>query len=203
MNNIELLKPLIKFENSDEFYLIEIIQRRKDIPNLSKNSILINHYMITSIDGFEHLMPEIITTCDSLNARAYINVSTKSFKKFVHKLNIRIAEIINNGDYKSIKGLFVSACRQTSIKDKNYWVVDVDYDDTINNNTETGIKNFNDLYHFIYDLQSKTGKEPFMYKIPTKNGCHIITKGFNSKKFSDMYPSVSIHKENPTILYIK
>jgi hypothetical protein len=39
--------------------------------------------------------------------------------------------------------------------------------------------------------------------VPTKTGCHLITKPFNMQTFKEKYPTVDIHKDNPTILYCK
>jgi hypothetical protein len=30
---------------------------------------------------------------------------------------------------------------------------------------------------------------------------HVITKKFDSKAFSEIFPGVDIHKDNPTLLY--
>jgi phosphoglycolate phosphatase-like HAD superfamily hydrolase len=37
--------------------------------------------------------------------------------------------------------------------------------------------------------------------IPTKNGSHIITTGFNPNLFTNKFPNVEIKKDSPTILY--
>ena len=39
-------------------------------------------------------------------------------------------------------------------------------------------------------------------KIETKNGFHLISRPFNSQKFGEWLPTIQIHKNNPTILFI-
>jgi hypothetical protein len=41
-----------------------------------------------------------------------------------------------------------------------------------------------------------------MYKVPTKNGIHLITNPFNLNAFKFGFPNIDVHKNNPTILYI-
>ena len=50
---------------------------------------------------------------------------------------------------------------------------------------------------------SESGNSKIYAIIPTKNGHHIITKPFDVRNFSSQYPDIEIHKNNPTILYIK
>jgi hypothetical protein len=38
--------------------------------------------------------------------------------------------------------------------------------------------------------------------IPTKNGCHLITKRFDGLEFYKQYPDIDIQKKNPTLLYL-
>lgn len=46
-NKLEVLK-LFDFQSEDDFYLVQIISRRKDNPNLYKSSITIKEYFIDS-----------------------------------------------------------------------------------------------------------------------------------------------------------
>ena len=38
--------------------------------------------------------------------------------------------------------------------------------------------------------------------IPTKNGFHVITSPFELNTFKEKYPSIEVHKDNPTIIYV-
>lgn len=37
---------------------------------------------------------------------------------------------------------------------------------------------------------------------PNENGFHLITKPFNMEEFRALHPTIDIHKDNPSILYI-
>jgi hypothetical protein len=60
VNNLELIKPLLKFESDDDYYFLQILQRKKDNADLDKRLMgnnnsarLIKGYYIKSV---EHLM---------------------------------------------------------------------------------------------------------------------------------------------------
>ena len=42
INNFELIKKLLNFDDSDKFYFIQIFKRRKDNPELKVNNKVIN-----------------------------------------------------------------------------------------------------------------------------------------------------------------
>ena len=59
IDNINKILPFLKFNTSDDFYYLQILQRKKENPQLGSNSRVIKNYYITSV---EHLMlryPEI------------------------------------------------------------------------------------------------------------------------------------------------
>jgi hypothetical protein len=55
----------------------------------------------------------------------------------------------------------------------------------------------------IVELQSQTGKESNLTAVRTKNGFHLIATPFRLDIFYKEYPGTMVHKDNPTILYIK
>ena len=104
----------------------------------------------------------------------------------------RVVDIIASGTVKALKGTFDSVTGQFhSDKDKK-WIVDID-DDLPYDTSE--------IKHHLLRLQGETKKEPYAKIVPTKNGLHFITRPFNLKKFKEVFPSVDVHKDNPTILY--
>ena len=50
VNNFLLLKKFLKFENRDDFYFLQILQRSKDNPDLGANNRLIKAYSVGSIE---------------------------------------------------------------------------------------------------------------------------------------------------------
>lgn len=198
VNNFEQIKPLLKFDSSDDFYFLQIFQRRKDNPELKEPMRVIGDYYIYSIEQFEKLEKHIIEMCTAKNARAYIRLNRRDAKKIGLQMLKRISEMLIQENYRSIKNAYPSVVGEFhSDKDKS-WLIDIDYKDF------EGQENLLEQIHAdIEQLQKETKREPRMDKIPTKNGYHLITRPFNVHLFRKKWPQiVDIHKDNPTILFI-
>ena len=44
IDNYEHIKKIMSFDSDDEFYYLEIIQRKKYTPNLRKSNVILNKY---------------------------------------------------------------------------------------------------------------------------------------------------------------
>jgi len=200
VNNFDLIKNNLTFENDDEFFHTQIICRSKDNESQSKNHIKIKDYYIDSLKKLNKLKPEIIKICDVLNARAYINLNKRSYKKIALQTLKTISESLVNEQYKSIKSCYSTTCGRYSStnKEDKRWLVDIDglYGSKINLFKEW-------IEELIKDINNSEpiGKKDIFIN-PTKNGIHLITKPFDLRKFKEKYPFIEIHKNNPTILYI-
>ena len=202
INNIEIIKPFLVFNSVDDFYIIEIIKRRKENPTLETGSVHINNYFITSMKELDKYMPDIKAICDATNSRAYINLNSRSFKMIALHMNKKIGEILVSGDYKYARKAYISEVHShTNQKDK-LWVVDVDWVDMISSFNKEGKYVYSELESLVMKLQEETGVEPNIVKVPTKNGVHLISKPFNLKKFKEVYPLIDVHKNSPTLLMI-
>jgi len=86
-DNIEDIKDLLVF-GEDTYYTLMILQRRKDSGNedMTEESKRIYLKFISTPDSLGHLENEIRTICNSLNARAYIDLNPRSYKKFTYEL---------------------------------------------------------------------------------------------------------------------
>jgi len=194
IDNIELIKPLLEFKD-DSFHQLLILKRKKDFPDKLKNAIqsvrTIKSYCITSIEYLEDRYEEIKMLCEVFQARAYIHVCSQNHKDVA--LNM-INEIINRvkANQHNQKNVFDSVVGQLKVNEKR-WIIDVDTKDKIY------IAELCATIALIqpYDL------EKIITFIPTKNGCHIITKPFNLEEFRKIegYKDVEIQKRNPTLLY--
>lgn len=192
VNNINEIRKMLSFEDKDDFYFLQILKRRKDNPDLSRDMIVISNHYIESLEQYDRMMPHIISICDAENARAYFRVNRRNYTHLSYHMLKRVVEVISSGAVKSLKGTFDSVCGQHhSDKDKK-WIIDMD-DDIPYDGSE--------VKHLIIKLQGETKKEPFFEVIPTKNGVHYITRPFNLKKFKDEFPLIDCHKDNPTLLY--
>jgi hypothetical protein len=197
INNFEQIKKLLTFESEDDFYLLQILRRKKENPDVGNKPNVVKTYYINSIEYLDKVTPEIIGISNERNARVYITVNRRSFKKTALKSLQEIANNIESGNYKSARKAYESvAGKYSSEKDKK-WIIDIDWKDFPDNKTE-----FARISAFAQELMEEVNKDPFSEPILTKNGIHIITRPFNLKKFSERYPTVEVHKDRYTILYI-
>lgn len=202
INNFEQIKKLLSFKSDDEFYFVQILQRKKDNkdnPNVeylgtNNSSRLIKAYYITSIEKLERYEKEMIALANLFNARVGINLNKRSFYKTSFNTLKKIAEQLHNKEFNSVHRSWNTSCGiHNDIEDK-IWLLDFDYKPT---NPDWYI----DIKGFLYGLQP-IGVSKVMDFIPSNNGIHVITKGFDTREFVKNYPDVEIHKNNPTNLYI-
>jgi acyl-CoA-binding protein len=200
INNFEIIKTLLNFNNEDEFYFLQIIQRKKDRKNLeldikyigsNNHSRLIKAYYIYSIEDLDKYKPEIIALCEMFKARAGINLNKRSQKDVALEMLELLARDIRVGNYNCVSRIYNSICGQVKGKDK-IWLIDIDTKD------EEYIKLIkNDLVNV-----KPIGVEKMITIIPSKSGYHLITKPFDTKNFIERHSNLEIHKNNPTNLYI-
>lgn len=202
IDNFEIIKPLLTFDSPDEFYFLQIIQRKKDfIENKDKNGVsrlgrnnnnrLVKAYYIYSTEQLDAYKPEIIKLCELFNSRAGINLNKRNQKDVTLKCLEMIAVALRKNNFDGISKIYNSACGKEGSTDK-LWIVDLDKEDLENSKM---IRNMID-----YACQPSTIK--VMAEVPSKNGLHFITKKFNREQFKKYYPNIEIHTNNPTNLYI-
>lgn len=193
INNIELIKPLLKFESKDDFYYLQILQRKKENPEIGSNSRVIKNYYINSIEYLEDKYDEIIKLCEIFNARASIRLNKRSYKRIAFKTLENIANTMQNeNEYLHIRKSYDRACGLIHNDPVKKWIIDIDSEDWLESQTQ-------DLLDYIYQLKPVGNK--YISEIPSKSGLHIITTPFNLEVFYMDY-ALDIHKDNPTNLYI-
>lgn len=202
INNFNLIYPLLNFTSDDDFYFVQILQRKKDNPgniNGSNNSSrLIKAYYIRSVDQLKKLEDEIIFFSNYFNARVGINLNKRSFYKTAFNTLKKISEQMHNKDFMNVKRAYNTACGIHNSDDR-IWLLDIDNDfisplmlTFIEYHCEP-INREPDLFNF---------KSKILATIPSKSGFHLITTPFDTREFVKKYPEIEIHKNNPTNLYI-
>ena len=199
VNNTAKIGTMMSFDD-DDFYFIQILKRRKDNADLERDMVVINNYYVESIEHYIKVIPHIIELCIMENARAYIRLNKRNYKKLGPHMVKRVVDIVFSENSSSLKGVFNSIAGEYHSDPDKKWVVDVDYNDVFNESND-GEKNFSDLIYDLGKLQSEAKRVPMLVQIPTKNGIHIITRPFNVQEFRKLYPKMDIHKDNPTLLY--
>lgn len=188
INNIEVIKPFLKFDDESDFYYLQILQRKKENPQLGSNSRVIKNYYINSVDYLESHYEEIKQLCRFFNARASIRLNRRSYEKVAYKAMVNIANSMSNKEFSFIKKSYDRAVGtgNNEPKDTKTWILDWDGPVTI------------DKIKAVLQILG----DNFLDVIPSKSGVHIIVSPFDAREFSNTFPDVEIHKDNPTNLFI-
>jgi len=202
IDNFDELKQYLTFTD-ETFYFLQILSRRKDNPNQSKDSKVIRDYIITSESDLDEIKSEVISLCDTLNARAYLRLNRRSYEKAAFDMQRRLLDIVEQKQYKSVTSLSTPMSHTKSIEDSvdKKWIVDIDHSDYPH------VRWFSDdvarITRTIEMLHANSNNESYKIygNVITKNGMHIITNPFNLLIFKKMHPIIHVHKDNPTILY--
>ena len=186
IDNFELISELIKTnKEKDCFFHLQIIRRGKDHPDLPAANRTIMQYFIEDEIHLSKRKDEIISLCELFKARAYINLAPKSSIRLAQLANCELSKRIFDNDYKKVHKIFNTAAGK--LKSKNpMWVIDIDDPNLLNVILGYFAKNNIDIKAIV----------------PTKSASHIISKPFRLDHFMKDFSYISVHKNNPTILFI-
>lgn len=199
---LELIKDLLVFETNDDFYFLQILQRKKENPNLGSNSKVIKNYYISSTEQLIEKYDEIKSLCNMFNARASLRLNKRSFEKVAFKSLENFANVMQTREYKHIMNCYDKACGLLNNEKQKKWIVDIDRNELVW------------LEHIINSVQeSEPNGNKIIIQLPTKSGVHLITKPFNVIQFNENLKNklskyflgeitIDIHKDNPINLYI-
>ena len=192
IDNLDLIKPLLNFEEKGDFYMLYIFKRKKDQTTDKANhqSVrTIKTYCIESIEGLDERYDEITQLCEMFKARAYIHIQKQNHKDVAMNMITEIVTRIQSGQINQ-KHVFDSVVGQLKTNEKR-WIVDID--------TKDGTQLLSIMTSISICRPEDSDKVEAI--IPTKNGFHLITKRFDVMEFKKQYPDIDIQKKNPTLLY--
>jgi len=190
INNFKLIAPMLTFDSEDDFYFLQILQRKKENEEIGSNSHVVRNYYIKSIDYLFSHEQEIIKLCDIFNARAMLRLNKRSFEKTAYKCLVNLSNTMSNREFAFCNKSYDKATGQGHNAKKAYWIIDID-----NNQVSP-------LMMAYIDQHCEPKGSKIVAIIPSKNGNHLITYPFNIETFHIEYPNIGIHKDNPTNLYI-
>ena len=206
IDNINLIKPLLTFDNEGDFYQLFILLRKKDQTTDKANhqSVrTIKSYCITSLEYLDKRYEEIKMLCEAFKARAYIHVAKQNHMNVGLNMITEIVTRIQSGQINQ-KNVFDSVVGQLKTQEKR-WIVDVDVKEIsplMIAHIEYGCRPFTEVKFDDIGIPIGHTVGPKVEAIiPTKNGHHLITKRFDVQAFSEKYPDIDIQKKNPTLLY--
>ena len=198
IDNLNIIKPLLKFDNENEFYFLQIIQRKKDMRDIGEelkgnnnSSRLIKAYYIYSIESLDKQYGEIVKLCKLFDARACINLNKRNAYDMGLAIMARIAENIKNKHVTQLHRIYNTVCGEHNHDSDKSWIIDIDHKNR---------REINEVIVFTDKLDPVGFKMKAM--IESKSGFHIITSPFHLTNFKERYPDIDVHKNNPTNLYI-
>lgn len=199
INNLELIAPLLPKNNPRAFCHMQIVCRAKDHKDEKVKEGAIKTYFIRDEEHLRKIMPEVTLLCEHYGARAYINVSIKSFEKLQKLMLVKLASLVCEGNIQNPRKTLNSTAGALTSKNP-VWIVDVD-DISMKDSI---LKWLDDYFELDPTLPfCNTREESYLTGIiPTKHGCHLLVRPFNLKEFSSDFPDVDIHKNSMgTLLY--
>lgn len=200
IDNKSLIIPLLEFPHKDIFYYVSVLQRKKDhkgkaLGGSNNNSRLIKAYYITSVEKLEIHWEEMVKLAEVFNARVSINLNPRNFQKAAFHVLQKIANQMSNGDFYGVRKAYDSVCGHYHAEMDKRWLVDIDEED---------VHRKHKIMEHIFQLHSQIENRPYkvLTELPSKSGVHIITNPFNLAQFSQKFPEIDVHKNNPTSIFI-
>jgi len=209
-DNFETFKQYIQVSepdfdyNDDKFFSVEILQRRKDNPEIHGDRRVVKVYYINKIADLDSLRDEIIKLCEVFNARAYVSINCKSYEAITKANMVELATRIANNNYKKAYAIFNSCTGKYIDGKKKKWLIDVDAEDAIK--FGVSIAKLTDKIKDIIEKQCSPFRD-IITVFPSCSGNHVVTSPFNTEQFcavlNDVFdePVNLIKKNNSTILY--
>lgn len=203
VDNFSLIDKMLTFETEDEFYMLQIIKRKKENPDMKGDSIPVKTVYLNREGQLMEIKDDLVKMADMYNARIYINLNVKSFKKVTCATLGELAKRIASDDYHKPYKVWDSCAGQAGGCRDTRWLLDVDVDEldgVLAEKVQTG--------GFFQYVKEKLGEyQPLGDKVvgcvPTKHGFHVITKPFDPRNVSVDFPGISLHKNNPTLVYCR
>lgn len=162
--------------NLDKYYVIELMRRGKDNPDMPAANYHFKNYYIYSWRDLERYKQEIINICKLLRLRAYCSVNYKLMSQVVLDTMSESARRIAAHDYKKFYNIFESCSGKFVDNSNGLWIID--FDEWLSED------DVYDLHNYINSMKSGY-EDNLVFVMPTKSGVHLICHPFNLKQFND------------------
>ena len=194
INNFEIIKNHLNFPNERSFYFVQILKRKKENPEMKSYSLPIESFYIFSLEQFERVMPHIIEKCEQNRARAYIKMNTLDANSVGLEAISVLTQELRQGNWKSLSKAFNSACGICGKQDgtEKLYLVDID---------EQDYSKVVEVEEYINSLNPVDNRYKIKMVVPTKNGWHLLSTGFDMQIFKQTYSNVDVHKDGIVLLY--
>lgn len=196
IDNFNAVAPWFdNLSDQGDFFFVQVIQRNKEKNNVGSSGYVIKDYHFFDKETFLSKKEEITTLCKAFNARAYFWINPRNCKEVQYEIIREALEAIELGTHKLFKCVSRALGRKRCNKYKSKWILDFDTRDW------SLINKYLDLVR-----KCRPNVNKILYYVPTVNGIHVITLGFDLEQFKQelaiaKLDNIDIHKDNPTILY--
>ena len=188
----ELVYCFNLLESKEDFYYVQVIQRKKD--GHPKSERIVKNFYIYNKEDFLKKKDHIIDLCTRHNARAYFWINPRNSRKIALECIKSYADLVAQGDCTKGYKVWDKKCGANPAPSYDRrWIVDIDSKD--------------DEYRLtICKLVEQCRGGKIFDFIPTSQGYHIITSGFDLHHFKQLLKinrleDIDVHKDNPTLLY--
>ena len=163
----------------DRYYVVELMRRGKDNPDLPAANYHFRNYYIYSWRDLDRYEREIKDVCDLLNLRAYCSVNYKLMSQVALDTLAESARRIAAHDYKRFYSIFESCSGKYVDRGNARWVVGIDeYGSVTKEQAERLLTDYINTMESGHDVN-------VIYTMPTRSGFHLITCPFNLQKFNE------------------
>lgn len=202
-NNFELIKnyminegiPMKDKNMGDLFFVVMLVRRGKDHPNLPAANYTFKSYYIDSIEKFDNLKDEMIKCCELFGLRAYVSVNVKSKEEYSKMCAFKFSQNILNNEYKKPWRVGDHVFGKITAKNDNTWLIDVDDIDL--NKEEDNV--FIGGLKFIINSCRSSYHTVVIGQVPTRSGLHLLTRPFNVQEYKKYYERLNTDRECPDI----
>ena len=195
VDNFNIFAPWFdNLSDQGDFYFVQVIQRKKEC-NIGNNNNVIKDYHFFDKKSFLNKKEEIVTLCKTFNARAYFWVNPRNCKQVQYEIIRETLEAIECNSKKLFKCVSKAIGQRRNSDYKSKWILDFDTKDW------SLINKYLDLVR-----ECRPYTNIILYYVPTVNGIHVITLGFDLEQFKQKVAiakldNIDIHKDNPSVLY--
>jgi hypothetical protein len=179
-------------KSKEDFYYIQVIQRKKD--GHKKSERIVKNFYIYSKEEFLKKKDYIIELCNQHNARAYFWINPRNARKIALECIKSYADLIAQGDCTKGYKVWDKKCGANPAPGyERRWIVDIDSKDV-------------DFYMQIWKTIDQCRGRGVYDVIPTLQGYHLITGRFDLRHFKQLcqimkVDPIDVHEDNPTLLY--
>ena len=169
-------------EGGGAYYVIELVRRGKDCPDLPAANYHFKNYYIDTLKKYDSVQDEIRTLCRTLRLRAYVSVNRKSFRQVTMNTIAEMSRRAALDDFRRPYAVFESCSGKFVDKSDKHWVVDVDNCSVF---SKLGQQSKAWDCRDIISMCKPTG-DKIELVMPTRSGVHLITKPFDVQHFKEL-----------------